>query len=83
MGVPRFFRWLSERYPLINQTITGGTTAPDFDNLYLDMNGIIHNCTHPSDSGNHDSVGQQLTEKEMMLGIFHYIDKLFQLIKPN
>jgi len=82
MGVPRFFRWLSERYPLINQTITSNTLPPEFDNLYLDMNGIIHNCTHPS-NGNHEASGDALTEREMMLGIFHYIDKLFQLIKPK
>ncbi|PRP88161.1 5'-3' exoribonuclease 1 (ISS) [Planoprotostelium fungivorum] len=81
MGVPRFFRWLSERYPLINQTITSNTLAPEFDNLYLDMNGIIHNCTHPTSGG--PEPPEPLTERDMILGIFHYIDKLFQLIKPK
>lgn len=75
MGVPKFFRWLSERYPLINQPINcppnddtkkshgfhpGNSlpmkdnrknTAlphimPEFDRLYLDMNGIIHCASH-------------------------------------
>lgn len=46
MGVPKFFRWLSERYPLINQPIGESTLLPAFDNLYLDSNGIIHNATH-------------------------------------
>lgn len=45
LGVPKFFRWLSERYPLIMQTV-GGSLKPEFDCLYLDMNGIVHQCTH-------------------------------------
>ena len=45
-GVPKFYRWLSERYPNINQAIGDSTLLPEFDNLYLDMNGIIHNATH-------------------------------------
>ena len=123
MGVPKFFRWLSERYPKINQPFTsppspetvaahfpddsdlppsvkssrsiddrakgssaGGSDAdgadvsdvttfsssgprasdaveadlehehhlkcnirPEFDRLYIDMNGIIHPCSHPED----------------------------------
>jgi hypothetical protein len=45
-GIPKFYRWLSERYPLLNQRITATEGPPEVDNLYLDMNGIIHNCTH-------------------------------------
>ncbi|KAG2392063.1 hypothetical protein C9374_013548 [Naegleria lovaniensis] len=76
MGVPRLFKWLSERYPCIVTSLTEAT-IPTVDNLYLDMNGIIHNCTHKD-----DEIKSQLTEKEMILKIFRYIDQLFQLIKP-
>ncbi|KAI3438723.1 hypothetical protein D9Q98_001143 [Chlorella vulgaris] len=76
MGIPKFYRWLSERYPLINQP-GGATVVPIIDNLYLDMNGIIHNCTH----GNNPDV--RLTEDEMVVRIFGYLDKLFHIVKPQ
>jgi hypothetical protein len=44
-GVPKFYGWLSERYPLINQDVKNELAMPEIDNLYLDMNGIIHPCT--------------------------------------
>ncbi|EFN57770.1 hypothetical protein CHLNCDRAFT_143098, partial [Chlorella variabilis] len=111
--IPKFYRWLSERYPLVNQP-GGATVVPIIDNLYLDMvseaaggsmgaakgssssssarrahaacrclrqggapNGIIHNCTH----GNNPDV--RLTEEEMILKIFTYLDKLFHIVKPQ
>ena len=43
---------------------------PDFDNLYLDMNGIIHSCTHPNDDDPHF----RLSEEAMFSDIFHYIE---------
>ncbi len=75
-GIPKFYRWLSERYPLLNQPTDVGET-PLVDNLYLDMNGIIHNCTHGNDPGT------KLTEEEMVVKIFTYLDKLFQVVKPQ
>lgn len=61
MGVPALFRWLSAKYPKIiapvvedqpegNEQINLSGLNPngiEFDNLYLDMNGIIHPCCHP------------------------------------
>ncbi|KAK5087807.1 exonuclease II Exo2 [Lithohypha guttulata] len=78
MGVPKFFRWLSERYPAISQLISENR-IPEFDCLYLDMNGIIHNCTH-KDS---DSPQFRLTEEKMFIAIFNYIEHLFGKIKPK
>jgi 5'-3' exoribonuclease 1 len=77
MGVPKFFRWISERYPLTSQCITDAN-IPQFDNLYLDMNGIIHNCSH-KDS---DDVMTRISETQIFLNIFGYIDYLFSTIKP-
>jgi len=80
MGVPKFYRWISERYPKINQVITDAALLPEFDHLYLDMNGIIHGCTHPG----HLDVSDVLSEKDMMLGIMHYLDRIItQIVKPK
>lgn len=46
---------------------------PDFDNLYLDMNGIIHICSHPNDNDPHF----RMTEEKMFQDIFHYIEVSF------
>lgn len=76
-GIPKFYRWLSERYPLLNMPVTAAEAPPGIDNLYLDMNGIIHNCTHANDPN------LKLTETEMILRIFNYLDKLIQIMKPK
>lgn len=78
MGVPRFFRWISERYPKCNSVITDLTLMPVFDNLYLDMNGIIHQCSHPDDNAPSPS------ERDMLLSIFAYIDRIVkQIVRPQ
>ena len=62
MGVPKFYRWLSERYPMLNHTCDAGT-VPIIDNLYLDMNGVIHNCSH----GAGTDANTRMTEDEICL----------------
>ncbi|PIO59988.1 XRN 5'-3' exonuclease, partial [Teladorsagia circumcincta] len=52
---------------------------PEFDNLYLDMNGIIHNCSHPND----DDVHFRISQEQIFSDIFAYIDKLFNIIRPQ
>ncbi|OQO14111.1 hypothetical protein B0A48_00987 [Cryoendolithus antarcticus] len=78
MGVPKFFRWMSERYPAISQLIAENR-IPEFDCLYLDMNGIIHNCTHTDSHAN----TTHTPEDEMFIKIFNYIEHLFGKIKPQ
>lgn len=80
MGIPKFFRFISERWPTISQLIEGNQ-IPEFDNLYLDMNSILHNCTHSQDDSS--DVTKRLSDEEIFAKIFSYINHLFMTIKPK
>jgi len=76
-----FYRWLSERYPKINQLISDDTLLPPIDHLYLDMNGIIHGATHPPTLDLLEGGG--LSDRDMMLGIMHYLNRIIDIVKPK
>ena len=78
MGVPKFYRWLSERYPCLSEVVKE-YQIPEFDNLYLDMNGIIHICSHPNDDDPHFGI----SEEKIFQDIFHYIEFLFRMVQPR
>uniref|UniRef100_A0A250Y7V8 5'-3' exoribonuclease 1 n=1 Tax=Castor canadensis TaxID=51338 RepID=A0A250Y7V8_CASCN len=78
MGVPKFYRWISERYPCLSEVVKEHQ-IPEFDNLYLDMNGIIHQCSHPND----DDVHFRTSDDKIFTDIFHYLEVLFRIVKPR
>jgi 5'-3' exoribonuclease 2 len=49
----------------------------EYDNLYVDMNGLIHPCSHPEDRD------APATEAEMYVNVTKYIDRLFCAVRPR
>jgi 5'-3' exoribonuclease 2 len=95
MGVPAFYRWISEKYAKIvvdmlekRPTVIEGTIIPlnlqehnpngiEYDNLYVDMNGLIHPCSHPEDRE------PPKTEAEMYINVTKYLDRLVAAVRPR
>lgn len=75
MGVPKFYRWLSERAPLINQAIDDETLLPETDHLYLDLNGVIHNATHG------DGASRKISMADVMMAVIGSIDHSVKLVR--
>ncbi|XP_008211726.2 5'-3' exoribonuclease 1 [Nasonia vitripennis] len=82
MGVPKFFRFISERYPCINKIIKEHE-IPQYDNLYLDMNSIIHTCSHPTDSDVHFRIGKkEFSDEDIFENVSRYVEIIFRIVKP-
>uniref|UniRef100_A0A8R7Q2N1 Xrn1 N-terminal domain-containing protein n=1 Tax=Triticum urartu TaxID=4572 RepID=A0A8R7Q2N1_TRIUA len=88
MGVPSFYRWLVEKYPNIvapaveeeEDCPAGAGAAVYFDNLYLDMNGIIHPCFHPEDQ---TASPPPATFDDVFQSMFDYMDLLLRIVRPR
>ncbi|KAM7222100.1 XRN 5'-3' exonuclease N-terminus domain containing protein [Rhypophila decipiens] len=82
---PKIVSPVVEELPL---TMEDGTVIPvdatrpnpngeEFDNLYLDMNGIVHPCSHPEDKPAPED------EEEMMIEIFKYTERVVNMVRPR
>ncbi|KAM6595692.1 hypothetical protein CsatA_006216 [Cannabis sativa] len=96
MGVPAFNRWLVSKYPKVvanaveakweNNYLDTSSTNPngiEFDNLYLDLNNIIHPCFHPEDDDDDEQFPPPKTFEEVFENMFKYIDRIFNIIRPR
>jgi hypothetical protein len=106
--IDRFFRWLSERYPKINQRMTLTASdelsqayyqrnppapldppdplstcglPPPIDRLYIDMNGILHGCSH----NNMDELGTStLSEDDIFKNVCFYLERIVgEMVEPT
>jgi 5'-3' exonuclease/20S proteasome alpha/beta subunit len=106
--IDRFFRWLSERYPKINQRMTLTASdelsqayyqrnppapldppdplstcglPPPIDRLYIDMNGILHGCSH----NNMDELGTStLSEDDIFKNVCFYLERIVgEMVEPK
>jgi 5'-3' exoribonuclease 1 len=75
------FRYLTDQYPdILNSRLEEGLAEDiQVENFYLDMNGIIHPCTH----GNADGELVFLDETAMFKKIFLYVDRLYKMVQPS
>ncbi|XP_062180248.1 5'-3' exoribonuclease 4-like isoform X2 [Phragmites australis] len=93
MGIPSFYKWLVNRYPSIlspakEEPADSSKESHDgdgiiYDNLYLDMNGIIHQCFHPQDQMHTHIHVPPTTLDEVFESMFEYMDNLFRIVRPR
>ena len=93
MGIPSFFGWLIRKFPnilhyckeneikdlkeRIKHLHERNLNEIEFDNFYIDMNGLIHPCFHPSDRQQPENV------EEVFLLLTRYIDYLVDIVRPR
>lgn len=57
--------------------------AFNLDNVYLDLNSIVHNCIHGNDSKKHERISQLTDLEEVWADIMKAIDEIVHMVKPR
>ena len=87
MGIPLYFKQLSEKYPNIivdninniNNSVTDNS-KDNKNNLFLDLNCAIHPCCRKVlEEHSHSKNNKSTVEKKMITEVLHYIKSLVEL----
>ncbi|ANQ08156.1 5'-3' exoribonuclease [Plasmodium coatneyi] len=77
-GIPRMYKWLTSYYPTVREELITNDGQKEVDIFYVDMNGVIHHCTH----ANKETLPVH-DEHELLSNILQYLKNLFHLVKPR
>jgi len=86
MGLPTFFRWISERYPKCvadaikpdpQENLVKANPNEEVDNLYIDINDILHIAFHPEEAKTPD------TFEECMTNLTLQIEDIVRIARPR
>ena len=81
MGIPLFFKTLSEKY---DDTLVETITSNENPNcLFLDMNCLIHPCCRRVLTENYSNSTKDVYEKRMFVEIKNYLDKIIEFCNPS
>lgn len=80
MGIPLYFKTLSEDYPEI---IVKNIDTERSGFLFLDLNCAIHPCCRKVIAENYNSMQKDIYEMKMIVSIIEYIKKLVSIVEPQ
>ncbi|XXQ31951.1 5'-3' exoribonuclease [Plasmodiophora brassicae] len=95
MGVPSFYRWLSEKYPRVvsdvieaERVVVDGVEVPT-DTSQANPNAVEYDCLYLDMNGlihpccHPEDKPQPASEEEMIANVFQYIDRIFGMVRPR
>jgi 5'-3' exoribonuclease 1 len=68
---------------MILQNVKKEEDLPPCDNLYLDLNGIVHNCIHGNSAQRHERVSKLTDLEEVWAACMRAIDEIVHSVKPE
>merc|ERR1711957_1146274 len=80
MGVHYFYTWITRRYPLFKKSYDP-EIVPAIDNMYIDLNGVIHLCAKDHALFRDMLKGKKMNE--IFINIMNYLNFLINLVKPK
>lgn len=96
MGIPRFYRFITDRFPNVSTQVSFNSGFDQkVDNLYLDANGILHNCARelyfppkPRKKRFAPRLSKApepmpATELQVFQAIGKYMDQLLKFVRPR
>jgi 5'-3' exonuclease len=80
MGIPLYFKIISEKYP----NIIKDKLDSNINNLFLDLNCAIHPCCRKIlEEYSVNNFNQTIVESKMINEVLNYIQKLVQMVNPK